>query len=86
MILLTGATGRIGSAAASAFLSAGVSFRALVRDSDKVAVDALCVLFAKIAAGSPEEQNSNTADLLGRPAVVLKTVAQQFAGAFASVS
>jgi uncharacterized protein YbjT (DUF2867 family) len=83
MILLTGATGRIGSAAVTALLSAGVSFRAVVCDSDKVAVDALCVFFAKIAAGSLEEQNSNTADLLGRPAVVLKTVAQQFAGTFA---
>ncbi len=35
MILLTGATGRVGSAAANRLLQAGVPFRVLVRDPDK---------------------------------------------------
>ncbi|MGB1958720.1 MAG: SDR family oxidoreductase, partial [Luminiphilus sp.] len=39
MILLTGATGRVGSSAAKALSRAGVRFRALVRDPDKVAFD-----------------------------------------------
>ena len=39
MILLTGATGRVGSSAARALSRAGVRFRALVRDPDKVAFD-----------------------------------------------
>jgi len=36
MILLTGATGRVGRAAASALLNAGLSFRVLVRDPAKL--------------------------------------------------
>ena len=39
MILLTGATGRVGSAAAKALISAGVPFRALIRDPDKLHFD-----------------------------------------------
>ena len=39
MILLTGATGRVGSAAGKALASASVPFRALVRDPDKLAFD-----------------------------------------------
>ena len=39
MILLTGATGRVGSAAARALARANISFRVLVRDPDKVAFD-----------------------------------------------
>ncbi len=39
MILLTGATGRVGSAAAKALARANIPFRALVRDPDKVAFD-----------------------------------------------
>ena len=35
MILLTGATGRVGKAAATELLSLGVPFRAFVRDADK---------------------------------------------------
>ena len=46
-------------------------------------LDAVCELFAEIAAGSLEEQTSATADLLGRPAMDLETFTQQFAGAFA---
>ena len=46
-------------------------------------LDAVCELFAEIAAGSLEEQHSTTADLLGRPAVDLETFTRQFAGAFA---
>ena len=46
-------------------------------------LDAVCELFAEIAAGSLEEQHSTTADLLGRPAVGLETFTRQFAGAFA---
>ena len=37
MILLTGATGRVGKAAATELLSKGVPFRAFVRDADKFA-------------------------------------------------
>ena len=47
-------------------------------------LDAVRELFAEIAAGSLEEQTSTTADLLGRPAMDLKTFTEQFAGAFAS--
>ncbi|MGB2103783.1 MAG: SDR family oxidoreductase, partial [Luminiphilus sp.] len=39
MILLTGATGRVGSSAAKALSRAGVRFRALVRDPEKLAFD-----------------------------------------------
>ena len=39
MILLTGATGRVGSAAAKALARASVPFRALVRNPEKVAFD-----------------------------------------------
>jgi len=39
MILLTGATGRVGYAAAKALARANIPFRALVRDPDKVAFD-----------------------------------------------
>ena len=46
-------------------------------------LDAVCELFAEIAAGSLEEQHSTTADLLGRPAVDLETFTRQFAEAFA---
>ena len=46
-------------------------------------LDAVCELFAEIAAGSLEEQTSTTADLLGRPAIDLETFTQQFASAFA---
>ena len=46
-------------------------------------LDAVCELFAEIAAGSLEEQTSTTADLLGRPALDLEAFAKQFAGAFA---
>ena len=46
-------------------------------------LDAVCELFAEIAAGSLEEQTSTTADLLGRPAIDLETFTKQFAGAFA---
>lgn len=46
-------------------------------------LDAVCELFAEIAAGSLEEQHSTTADLLGRPAVDLETFTRRFAGAFA---
>ena len=46
-------------------------------------LDAVCELFAEIAAGSLEEQHSTTADLLGRPAADLETFTRQFAGAFA---
>jgi uncharacterized protein YbjT (DUF2867 family) len=46
-------------------------------------LDAVCELFAEIAAGSLEEQTSTTADLLGRPAMDLATFTQQFASAFA---
>ena len=49
-------------------------------------LDAVCELFAEIAAGSLEEQTSTTADLLGRPAMNLDTFTQQFAGAFAPAS
>ena len=37
MILLTGATGRVGKAAATELLSKGVPFMAFVRDADKFA-------------------------------------------------
>ena len=46
-------------------------------------LDAVCELFAEIAAGSLEEQTSTTADLLGRPAVDLETFTRQFAAVFA---
>ena len=46
-------------------------------------LDAVCELFAEIAAGSLEEQHSTTADLLGRPAADLETFTRQFAGTFA---
>lgn len=46
-------------------------------------LDAVCELFAEIAAGSLEEQTSTTADLLGRPAIDLETFTQQFVSAFA---
>jgi uncharacterized protein YbjT (DUF2867 family) len=46
-------------------------------------LDAVCELFAEIAAGSLEEQTSTTADLLGRPAMDLDTFTKQFADAFA---
>ena len=46
-------------------------------------LDAVCELFAEIAAGSLEEQTSTTADLLGRPAMDLETFTKQFAAAFA---
>ena len=46
-------------------------------------LDAVCELFAEIAAGSLEEQTLTTADLLSRPVVDLETVTTQFAGAFA---
>ena len=49
-------------------------------------LDAVCELFAEIAAGSLEEQHSTTADLLGRPAVDLETFTRHFAGAFAPAS
>ncbi len=49
-------------------------------------LDAVCELFAEIAAGSLEEQHSTTADLLGRPAVALETFSRQFAGAVAPAS
>ncbi len=49
-------------------------------------LDAVCELFAEIAAGSLEEQHSTTADLLGRPAVDQETFTRQFAGAFAPAS
>jgi uncharacterized protein YbjT (DUF2867 family) len=49
-------------------------------------LDAVCELFAEIAAGSLEEQTSTTADLLGRPAVDLETFTRQFAAAFAPAS
>ena len=49
-------------------------------------LDAVCELFAEIAAGSLEEQHSTTADLLGRSAVDLETFTRQFAGAFAPAS
>ena len=49
-------------------------------------LDAVCELFAEIAAGSLEEQHSTTADLLGRPAVDLETFMRQFASAFAPAS
>ena len=49
-------------------------------------LDAVCELFAEIAAGSLEEQNAITAELLGRPAVDLETFTRQFAGAFAPAS
>ena len=39
MILLTGATGRVGSATGKALARSNVPFRALVRDPDKVAFD-----------------------------------------------
>ena len=39
MILLTGATGRVGSAAAKALARANIPLRALVRDPGKVAFD-----------------------------------------------
>ena len=86
MTLFTGATGRVGSAAAKVLVSAGVPFRALVRDPDKVAVDAVSEFFAEIATGSLEEQTSTTADLLGRSALDLETFTQQCAGAFAPAS
>jgi uncharacterized protein YbjT (DUF2867 family) len=40
MILLTGATGRVGSAAAAALCEAGQSFRVLVRDADRFLLSA----------------------------------------------
>jgi uncharacterized protein YbjT (DUF2867 family) len=43
MILLTGATGRVGTAAARALVRAGVPFKVLVRDPDKVAFDCATV-------------------------------------------
>ena len=49
-------------------------------------LDAVCELFAEIAAGSLEEQNSTTADILGRPTVDLETFTRQFAAAFAPAS
>ena len=49
-------------------------------------LDAVCELFAEIAAGSLEEQTSTVADLLGRPAMELETFTQQFARAFAPAS
>ena len=39
MILLTGATGRVGSATGKALARSNVPFRALVRDPDKVTFD-----------------------------------------------
>jgi hypothetical protein len=47
-------------------------------------LDAVCELFAEIAAGSLEEQNSTTADLLDRPAMDLESFVQQFSQAFSS--
>ena len=49
-------------------------------------LDAVCELFAEIAAGSLEEQTSTTAELLGRSAMDLETFTQQFAGAFQPAS
>ena len=49
-------------------------------------LDAVCELFAEVAAGSLEEQTSTTIDLLGRPAMDLETVTQQFLAAFAPAS
>lgn len=46
-------------------------------------LDAVCILFAEIAAGSLEEQTSTTADLLGRPAMDLEIFTEHLAGAFA---
>ena len=46
-------------------------------------LDAVCDLFAEIAAGPLEEQTLTTADLLGRPAMDLETFTEQFAGVFA---
>ena len=43
MILLTGATGRVGTAAARALVRAEVPFKVLVRDPDKVAFDCATV-------------------------------------------
>lgn len=43
MILLTGATGRVGTAAARALVRAEVPFKILVRDPDKVAFDCATV-------------------------------------------
>ena len=61
------------------------AFREVLRQFIQSAwqLDAVCELFAEIAAGSLEEQTSATADLLGRPAMDLETFTQQFAGAFA---
>ena len=49
-------------------------------------LDAVCELFAKIAARSLKEQTSTTADLLGRSAMDLEIFTEQFAGAFAPAS
>ena len=46
-------------------------------------LDAVCELFAEIAAGSLEEQNSTTAELLDRPAMDLESFVQQFSQTFA---
>ena len=47
-------------------------------------LDAVCELFAEIAAGSLEEQTSTTEDLLNRPAMDLETFTKQFAFALAN--
>ena len=47
MILLTGATGRVGTAAAKALVRAEVPFRALVRDPEKVSFDCATVDIVK---------------------------------------
>ena len=49
-------------------------------------LDAVCELFAEIAAGSLEEQTSTAADILNRPATDLETFTRQFASAFARPS
>ena len=49
-------------------------------------LEAVCELFAEIAAGSLEEQTSTTEQLLGRPAMSLDTFTKQFASAFAPAS
>lgn len=61
------------------------AFRAVLEQFIQSAwqLDAVCELFAEIAAGSLEEKNSTTAELLDRPAMDLESFVQQFSQAFA---
>jgi uncharacterized protein YbjT (DUF2867 family) len=75
---------RIGAVRSATWQQSPEAFREVLGQFIQSAwqLDAVCELFAEIAAGSLEEQNSTTADLLGRPALDVESFTRQFAGAF----